>query len=110
MKRTINKVNRRTALKTYSFALFGLSLPGFALANNSFIRSIGPSNDENIPKHFPNIDPEIIAEVVGKSHFDLDGVKEMQKKDLNFQGPFGSGVSETLNRQLVQLLMLAEGT
>ena len=110
MKRTINQINRRTALKTYSLALFGLSFPGFALANNSLIRSIRLSNDENIPKHFPNIDPEIIAEVVGKSHFDLDGVKGIGEKKPNFQGPFGSGVSETLNRQLVQLLMLAEGT
>jgi len=80
MKRKINKINRRTALKTYSLALFGLSLPGFALANNILIRSIRLSNGENIPKHFPNIDPEIIAEVVGKSHFDLDGVKEIVEK------------------------------
>ena len=30
-----------------------------------------------MPEHFPNIPPEIIAEVVGKSHFDLDRVKNL---------------------------------
>lgn len=72
-----NKVNRRTALKTYSLAFMGLSVPGLALTNNNLNWSHSPSNGEIVPKHFPNIDPEIIAEVVGKSHFDLDRVKEL---------------------------------
>ena len=80
MERTNNNINRRTALKAYSLAFLGLSFPGFALANNDLIGLNRPSNDENIPKHFPNIDPEIIAEVVGKSHFDLDRVKEIVEK------------------------------
>lgn len=80
MERSNNRINRRTALKTTSLAFMGLSLPGFALANNDLIGPNGPSNDGTIPKHFPNIDPEVIAEVVGKSHFDLDRVKEIVEK------------------------------
>ena len=73
-------MNRRTALNAYSLTFLGLSLPGYALTGSHSFWSDRLPNDQNIPKHFPNIDPEIIAEVVGKSHFDLDRVKELVKK------------------------------
>lgn len=36
--------------------------------------------NEVMPKHFPNIAPEIISEVVGKSHSDLDRVVQLVSK------------------------------
>ncbi len=73
-------VNRRALLKTSSLAMLGLSFPSISWsAQNTNNPSVLPYND-SIPQHFPNIAPEIIAEVVGKSHFDLDGVKALVEK------------------------------
>lgn len=119
MERTDNNINRRTALKAYSLAFMGLSLSGFALANNDLIGSNRPSNDENIPKHFPNIDPEIIAEVVGKSHFDLDRVKEIVEKRAELSrsvwewrfGDFESaiGAASHVGRRDIALYLISKG-
>lgn len=73
----MNTVDRRTALKSCSLAFLGLSIPGLARGHHGFYRKAGVSDLQSIPEHFPHIDPEIIAEVVGKSHFDLDRVKEL---------------------------------
>lgn len=119
MERTNNNINRRTALKAYSLAFLGLSFPGFALANNDLIGLNRPSNDENIPKHFPNIDPEIIAEVVGKSHFDLDRVKEIVEKRPELSrcvwewrfGDFESaiGAASHVGRRDIAMYLISQG-
>ena len=73
--------SRRGILKTSVLGLVGLSFPQVALAGEkSHPNSYLGANPINIPKHFPNIDPEIVSEVVGKSHFDLERVKELVDK------------------------------
>lgn len=73
-------MDRRTALKTYSLVMLGLSVPSLNFANHELTLPPNPLDDEKLPEHFPNIDPQVIAEVVGKSHFDLDRVKELVDK------------------------------
>ncbi|WP_391595160.1 hypothetical protein [Winogradskyella sp.] len=73
-------MNRRSALKTYSLAMLGLSVPHLIFANNEFTRSSNDLGQNEIPKHFPHIAPEVVAEVVGKSHFDLERVKALVDK------------------------------
>jgi|GEM_PF-661939 hypothetical protein len=71
-------VNRRTAVKAYSLGMLGLSLPVIGMAHPPKTDSWFSSAE--IPKHFPNIAPEVISEVVGSSHFDLDKVKSLVDK------------------------------
>ncbi len=71
-------VNRRTAVKAYSLGMLGLSLPSIGMANTPKTDSWFSSAE--IPEHFPNIAPEVISEVVGSSHFDLDRVKTLVDK------------------------------
>ncbi|WP_228235676.1 hypothetical protein [Allomuricauda sp. M10] len=71
-------VNRRTAVKAYSLGILGLSIPSIGISHPPKIE-IGPGSAE-IPEHFPNIAPEVISEVVGSSHFDLDKVKSLVDK------------------------------
>jgi len=73
-------MSRRGALKTCALAMLGLYVPGQSIAGNKSIWSSSLPLKENIPEYFPNISPKIIAEVVGKSHFDFDGVKTLVEK------------------------------
>ncbi len=70
-----NKFSRRSAVK-------GVFLGScFPLLTSSIYPEISDrSAPKNIPDHFPNIDPEIAAEVVGKSHSNLEGVKALVDK------------------------------
>ena len=67
---------RRDVLRNSALGLLGLSCPGIAPTTAVLIpdETIQP---ETIPSYYPNIDPEVVAEVVGKSHFDLEGVKQL---------------------------------
>lgn len=71
-------VNRRTAIQAYSLGILGLSIPNFTKAHSTKIDLWSASPE--IPEHFPNIAPEVISEVVGSSHFDLDKVKSLVDK------------------------------
>ncbi|UWX54595.1 hypothetical protein NYZ99_17220 [Maribacter litopenaei] len=73
-------MNRRVALKTYSLSLLGLTLPGLSMSKEPFVKQQELSKSLDIPKHYPNIPPEIISEVVGKSHSDLERVKQLVDK------------------------------
>jgi len=77
MEKEIREIDRRTALKTYSLAMLGLAIPSIAFSNDTLLTPSEIANNGKLPKHFPNLDPEMIAEVVGKSHFDLDRVKQL---------------------------------
>ncbi len=70
-------MDRRTALKKYSIAIVGLSIPSLTFANQNVICKPNLQTTQKMPEHFPNVDPEIISEVVGKSHFNLERVKEL---------------------------------
>ena len=65
--------DRRTVLKTSALAFLGLAVPNLTFSNTKTVKN----TSADVPRHFPNIDPEIINEVVGKSHADLDRVKAL---------------------------------
>ena len=70
-------------------------------------------------KHFPNIPPEIIEEVVGKSHFDLEGVKSLVEKRSELSrsvwewrfGDFESaiGAASHVGRRDIALYLMSKG-
>ncbi|GAB5401077.1 MAG: hypothetical protein Aureis2KO_26620 [Aureisphaera sp.] len=71
-------MDRRTIIKNSALGILGLSLPNMLKAANVNPPSLFVTSKNNdIPKHWPNIDPEIVSEVVGKSHFNLERVKEL---------------------------------
>ena len=71
--------NRRTVLKTTTLTALGLAIPASLVSGESSQTQAKPDLD-SIPKHFPNIPPKIVEEVVGSSHFDLDRVKTLVDK------------------------------
>lgn len=112
-------MDRRIALKTYSLAILGLSFPVMRYAKNESILQPKSLENEKLPKHFPNIDPQIIAEVVGKSHFDLDRVKELVEKRPELSksvwewrfGDFESaiGAASHVGRRDIALYLISKG-
>jgi hypothetical protein len=70
-------MNRRTLLKTSSLAITGFSIPSSICSKTDTIPFQESLKGGEPPKYFPNIDPKVISEVVGKSHFDLSRVKEL---------------------------------
>ncbi|WP_222984774.1 hypothetical protein [Flagellimonas meishanensis] len=108
---------RRNLLKTSALGILGMSMPNLALAHSktfSGYHEYIPYGD--VPKHFPNIDPEIISEVVGKSHSNLERVKELvdQRPELarsvwewrfgDFESAIGAA-SHVGRRDIVQYLI-----
>lgn len=75
-----NTLDRRTLIKTSALVFMGLSFPSLLHANEPFSWTDKPLGDGKIPAFFPNIDPDLVAEVVGKSHFNLERVKELVDK------------------------------
>ncbi|WP_051947228.1 hypothetical protein [Muricauda sp. MAR_2010_75] len=71
---------RRTVIRTSALGLVGLSLSPLASAGEKTQSQHFGTTTEIVPKHFPNIDPEIVSEVVGKSHSNLERVKELVDK------------------------------
>ena len=65
-------ISRRTALRASALCALGLALP-----RRGWSRVDAPTRDPEVPAHFPHIDPEVVAQVVGRSHFDLEGVKAL---------------------------------
>ncbi|MEW2922768.1 hypothetical protein AB1A65_14945 [Muricauda sp. ANG21] len=107
---------RRAALKTSAMGLVGLSLPSLALADEKVHNKPLGTAYNTIPDHFPNIDPEIVLEVVGKSHSNLERVKELVDKRPELArsvwewrfGDFESAIgaaSHVGRRDIVQYLM-----
>lgn len=72
-----NLQTRRTAIKSSLFGLIVVSIPNvlYAKANVETAKNYDPDND--IFHRYPSIDDEIVAEVVGASHFNFDRVKEL---------------------------------
>lgn len=67
---------RRDVVRNSALGFLGLSCPGIAQPTNLMIPD-DKIKSGIIPSYYPNIDPEIVAQVVGKSHFDLEGVKQL---------------------------------
>jgi|TARA_E500000318_G_C3556618_1_gene211458 hypothetical protein len=106
-----NIINRRTVLRTSALTMLGLSFPSVTWAEQK--------SNIKMSKHFPNIPPEIIEEVVGKSHFDLDGVKSLVEKRPELSrsvwewrfGDFESaiGAASHVGRRDIALYLMSKG-
>jgi hypothetical protein len=112
-------MKRRAALKTYSLAMLGLSIPTTLLAVQDSFRSQNSLKNDQVPEYYPNVSPEIILEVVGKSHFDFDRVKELVGKRPELSrsvwewrfGDFESaiGAASHVGRRDIVLYLMAKG-
>lgn len=78
--KTNTGIDRRTSLMVGSLAVLGLAIPDVSLANQWLGSDSKSLQNSSVPEHFPNISPKVIEEVVGKSHFDLNRVKELVEK------------------------------
>ena len=81
METNHNNLSRRSIIKSSVLGVFIPFIPAeisFNSCNSS--TETGIFKSEKPHQHFPNIDPEIVSEVVGKSHFNLERVKELVDK------------------------------
>lgn len=74
----LNIVSRRTALQHTAMGIVGLSLPFSSYAKSNLPSHVFQSGSKPYPA-YPSLDPELVSDVVGKSHFDLPRVKELIK-------------------------------
>lgn len=78
MKQRENNFSRRSIIKGSAVGLMGLALPGIIYSHCSINQATAFLDSPNAPNpSFPHIDPEVASEVVGKSHFNLERVKEL---------------------------------
>ncbi|WP_202913864.1 hypothetical protein [Winogradskyella ouciana] len=70
-------ISRRAVVKSSIFGALAVSIPSFTFAKQILSYQ---NNDVKLFHRYPSIDDEIVNEVVGKSHFDLDRVKELVDK------------------------------
>ena len=70
-------MTRRALVKSSLFGALAVSIPSISYAKEIFNT---PKINNGLPLRYPSIDDEIVSEVVGKSHFDLDRVKELVDK------------------------------
>ncbi|MEP3998931.1 MAG: hypothetical protein ABJM12_00910, partial [Ekhidna sp.] len=118
MKKNKN-IDRRTSLKIGSLAVLGLAIPNMSFANQNTNMILKLTENDSVPEHFPNISPEIIGEVVGKSHFDLDRVRELVEKRPELSrsvwewrfGDFESaiGAASHVGRRDIALYLMSKG-
>lgn len=71
------KFTRRTLIKSSIFGIMAASVPNilFAKEITEVTRALNPGDP--VFHRYPSIDDSIVAEVVGKSHFDIDRVREL---------------------------------
>ena len=75
-----NLISRRTVVKSSIFGLLSVSIPNISYSKEIFEIKQKTKNKEGLFYRYPSIDDEIVNEVVGKSHFDLDRVMELVNK------------------------------
>lgn len=75
-----NYVSRRAAVKSSIFGLLAASIPSISYAKTIFSMPDEASRPDQLFYRYPSIDDAIVSEVVGKSHFDLDTVKQLVDK------------------------------
>ncbi|WP_424963670.1 hypothetical protein [Ekhidna sp.] len=72
---TQNLISRRKALQHSAIGIVGLSLPLTGFSSPKINRAT-PLSGKPYPA-YPSLEPDLVNEVVGKSHFDLDTVKKL---------------------------------
>lgn len=78
---TKNTLNRRALVRSTIFGMLAVSTPNVLYSRHVAWDSPPLGTEPGKLFHrYPSIDDEIVSEVVGKSHFDLDRVKELVSK------------------------------
>lgn len=72
-----NVVSRRTIIRSSIFGFMAASLPNVLYAKTMKRAEDNEERSDPLFHRYPSIDDAIVAEVVGKSHFDFDRVKEL---------------------------------
>ncbi len=115
--KTNDTLNRRTLVRSSVFGLLAVSLPNLAYSRHMVRNTLALNMDpEKLFHRYPSIDDEIVSSVVGKSHSDLDGVKELVNKRpelarASWDWAFGDwesaigAASHVGRRDIVQFLM-----
>lgn len=109
----IDILNRRSAIKATSLIFLGLSHPAKLLPTQPI------KSTDILPDHFPFIEPDLVMQVVGKSHSDLETVKTLVDKrpelarsvwDWRF-GDFESaiGAASHVGRRDIALYLIEKG-
>ena len=73
------KNSRRHFVGSSIFGLLAVSIPSISFAKSIYHDTKSSLNTNSCHK-YPSIDDELVNEVVGKSHFDLEGVKKLIDK------------------------------
>lgn len=76
---TQNLISRRAVVKSSVFGLITVSIPGLLFAKHADAVSVHTTKADLFYR-YPSIDDEIVSEVVGASHFNLDRVKALVNK------------------------------
>ncbi len=76
----MNSISRRTLIKSSAFGLLTASIPNVSFATNMMEVKRPPTTREDLFHRYPSIDDEIVASIVGASHFDFDKVKGLVTK------------------------------
>lgn len=74
-----NSISRRALVKSSIFGMLAVSIPSIGYSKNIFPSSDKLYNGELFHR-YPSIDDEIVSEIVGASHFNLDRVSELVDK------------------------------
>jgi len=79
----MSQLHRRTLLKSSAFGLLAVSFPHLAFARRD--RFVSAQTAANPRVGYPSLDKDLVSEVVGASHFNLDRVQEIvnQRPELS---------------------------
>jgi hypothetical protein len=72
-----NTFSRRTVVKSSIFGLLATSIPAIGFSRQVFELPQDQVSPDALPLRYPSIDDEIVASVVGASHFNLERVQEL---------------------------------
>jgi len=70
-----NSISRRVAVKSSIFGFLAVSISNLIFARDVSTTELLDNSYEGIGKRFPAVEDEVVAEVVGVSHFNLDRLK-----------------------------------
>lgn len=110
-------LHRRTLLKSSAFGLLAVSLPNLAFAGRDRFAPLQTTDKPHAG--YPSLNKDLVSEVVGKSHFDLERVKELvnQRPELSRSvwdwgfGDFESaiGAASHVGREEIVKFLLSRG-
>ncbi|MFD1163032.1 hypothetical protein [Hwangdonia seohaensis] len=78
--KTNNYISRRAVVKSSIFGALAVAIPNVAYAKTTVESKRQPKNINDLFYRYPAIHEDIVSEVVGKSHFDLNRVRELVDK------------------------------